>query len=128
MALPHISKTGLAPPGIAHGFLYEVLRVSDVRQRGVAPCGGGSVGFGFREVAFGGGEQLHRLAETAFPAEGAVDGRMVFGIFSIVDRGAFGFADGSVNFLDGGLLIAHHGAPVLPIQERTGKTQIGNGA
>src|ERR1035437_650106 len=108
---PHFIQQMLSPPGVAHGFGYESLGVADVQGGGVAPAGGGSVGFGLGQVAFGGIEQLHRFTETAFPTEAAVDGGMIVNVFSVVDGGAFGFADGAgeAEVGDGAQIARMHG-------------------
>src|ERR1035441_927851 len=120
-------RRGLSPPGIAHGPGYEIAGGLNVASGGGAPGGGIAIVLFARKITEGGIEQVHGLAEAAFPAGANIDGRMVVDVLAIVDGGAPGFIDGAVNLFDGVALIAHHVAPIGPIEQGAGIAQIADG-
>ena len=69
-------------------------------------------------MAVGGAEQIFRAAETIARGEAGVYGRMVVEVLSIVNGGISAFADGSIDLVDGVIVVSPDRLPAPIVMEQ----------
>src|SRR6202167_1343129 len=76
-------------------------------------------------VANGLVQQIARLVQTSLPRHVRIHRVMIVYVFSIIDGGAFDFADSFIDVMDRISLLCAKLSAVGPLQKRSGESQIG---